>query len=352
MGVSFNDSSSKIYDMFVSLHRAHNIDCSRRELENNQIEIGKDNEYIIKQVAEYASFFPELMQFFFSKDVNLYRVFIHEGALWESKTLEDYLKYLRDCNSDEIKLYLFSQLLNADTEDEALKGIIKDEKAMLSTIKKLDISPTSKWNLFSFIDDLPGWINKFNDFMLGYQKKYNELYSAYKSNIKSFKAAVQSKVETDGNRFLQELLRNTVKPENFENIRIWTSYYLLGVNIAIDENSTLNVFIGNNYEEIRKKLQGSNEVEQCLIAFKNISDKTRFEILKLLLKEEHYGQQLAEKLGITTATVSYHINYLTSANLITLERRDHRIYYILNKAQFTKLVKFLKSEFELEINII
>jgi DNA-binding transcriptional ArsR family regulator len=80
---------------------------------------------------------------------------------------------------------------------------------------------------------------------------------------------------------------------------------------------------------------------------KNLSDRTRFEIIKLLLKKNHFGQELASELNITTPTVSYHMNQLFASNLIDIERMDHKAFYKLNKVTIRKILEFLIREFEL-----
>ena len=53
-----------------------------------------------------------------------------------------------------------------------------------------------------------------------------------------------------------------------------------------------------------------------MLVFKNLADKTRFQILNLLKSGDLYGQEIAEKVGITLATVSYHMSFLLAANLV------------------------------------
>ena len=44
--------------------------------------------------------------------------------------------------------------------------------------------------------------------------------------------------------------------------------------------------------------------------FKCLSDKSRLQILKSLIKEEMYVERLAERLGLTPATISFHLKKL------------------------------------------
>ncbi len=100
-----------------------------------------------------------------------------------------------------------------------------------------------------------------------------------------------------------------------------SSWFILGMfsNLLFDENVSLERF--------------SN-------AFKSLSDTNRIAILKLLAEKSWYGQEIAEKLNITPATVSYHMAFLQKAGFISFQRMDNRFYYCLNK---TNLIKYVED---------
>lgn len=63
---------------------------------------------------------------------------------------------------------------------------------------------------------------------------------------------------------------------------------------------------------------------------KALAEPNRMKIMRLLTSEQMYMQELAEKLGLTTATVSHHITTLVEVDLITVvvETKDKKkIYY-------------------------
>lgn len=66
---------------------------------------------------------------------------------------------------------------------------------------------------------------------------------------------------------------------------------------------------------------------RLLEVLKVLSDKTKLDMLAMLSREELYGSQLAERTGLTTATISYHIHQLTSLRLLHIVKRETRIYY-------------------------
>lgn len=70
----------------------------------------------------------------------------------------------------------------------------------------------------------------------------------------------------------------------------------------------------------------------ALTVFKGLADGTRLNILNELAREEVCAEDLANKLKLTQATVSFHMKKLATAGLITQRRDKYRIYYALNKS--------------------
>ena len=147
--------------------------------------------------------------------------------------------------------------------------------------------------------------------------------------------------------YIEDLTKPYVDFRDYNEIHLtvsaFNSYHL---NFAI-ENNVLYLYVGLRYEENMKKDISGDELEQSLLVFKNVAEKTRFEIAKFLLKGEHFGQEIAEKLQISTAAVSYQMNYLFTANLVKIKKVDGKVYYVLNKDTIRNSIEFLKRELEL-----
>ncbi len=72
--------------------------------------------------------------------------------------------------------------------------------------------------------------------------------------------------------------------------------------------------------------------------FNTLSDKTRLEIVRILTDRPHYGQELAKILGISNATVFYHLSMLEKIKVVHLERIEHRVYYALDSERLRQLL--------------
>lgn len=80
---------------------------------------------------------------------------------------------------------------------------------------------------------------------------------------------------------------------------------------------------------------------------KALADPTRLLLLSMIATNKEYGAKLAEYLGITTATVSHHIETLKKAGLVNEEKIGTIKYFTADKEQvnqmFRSLQQFLKA---------
>ena len=86
------------------------------------------------------------------------------------------------------------------------------------------------------------------------------------------------------------------------------------------------------------------EVEAIRL-FKCLSDKSRIQILKSLAIEDMYVERLAERLGITAPTVSFHLKKLADAGAVTSYKSQYYMMYSINKEVFeTSILEILSKE--------
>ena len=74
--------------------------------------------------------------------------------------------------------------------------------------------------------------------------------------------------------------------------------------------------------------------EQALKLFKGLADRSRLQILKSLLEEDMYVERLAQRLELTPATVSFHLNKLMDAGAVSSRREQYYTMYSINKEVF------------------
>lgn len=79
--------------------------------------------------------------------------------------------------------------------------------------------------------------------------------------------------------------------------------------------------------------------------FKCLADKSRLQILKSLAIEDMYVERLAERLGLTASTISFHLKKLSDAGAVTAYKNQYYMMYSLNKEIFqTSILEILRQE--------
>lgn len=81
---------------------------------------------------------------------------------------------------------------------------------------------------------------------------------------------------------------------------------------------------------------------------KLMGDESRFRLMELISKEKPMmGKELAEALGVSTPTISHHIEQLKEAGLINEERQKQYKYYTLQKENMRKFLETVKQSLKL-----
>lgn len=73
---------------------------------------------------------------------------------------------------------------------------------------------------------------------------------------------------------------------------------------------------------------------QAINLFKCLADKSRIQILKSLMEEDMYVERLSERLGLTPATISFHLKKLVDAGAVTSRKEQYYTIYAINNDVF------------------
>ena len=84
---------------------------------------------------------------------------------------------------------------------------------------------------------------------------------------------------------------------------------------------------------------------EAISLFKCLADKSRLQILKSLVMEDMYVERLAERLGISAPTVSFHLKKLADAGAVTSYKSQYYMMYSLNKDVFeTSMLEIIREK--------
>lgn len=72
--------------------------------------------------------------------------------------------------------------------------------------------------------------------------------------------------------------------------------------------------------------------------FKVLSDRQRRDILVMLKDGRMNAGEIAQRLGVTPAALSYHLKLLKAADLVMEYKQKNYIYYEINTSVFDELI--------------
>lgn len=86
-------------------------------------------------------------------------------------------------------------------------------------------------------------------------------------------------------------------------------------------------------------------LDELSAALKIIDDKSRLEILKILVNNKSYGKAIADIVGISTPTVSHHLDILKQAGLVKEEKIRNIKYFYADKEKLKSVMEDLEKYF-------
>lgn len=274
--------------------------------------------------------------------------FIPIMKLYESnvRSIEDLFDFLTQLDDEKIIKSIGKFLSKIQNEDEKEKSF--DETFNL--LKTSELSPETKWLISCAMHSPKEYLNKLIDLYKKYYIKYDSLFKKEKLDEKHFREEVPKKIKEDKDFYVKDVLDFYLKNDYISSISelVITTSYISGVAICLSyETDKCILILAPHYKKSMMEQNNKDSEDKFMLMLKNLADPTRYKILKLLSEKDYYGQELAKALDITTATVSYHMSNLLITEVVTVEKKDHRIYYSLKKEGVLKTFDFLKKEFKL-----
>ncbi len=222
---------------------------------------------------------------------------------------------IKEALGDDEKLNkLYSEYGHISTNYLALKGLFSNKKLFLQ-------------EFFSCLDDL--YTEEFkNEYEKLTNKVYEELPVIEECLTKLDPLEASQKI-------MGKIFRNRGPYEEFIFI---PSNFLSIKAIRFFGKDQILIYSLNRKDFTKKDI---------ITILKTISDETRFEIIEILSKEEAItGKDLASKLGLSTPTISHHIEKLKEAGFINEERVKNSKYYSINLNSIDKFISNLSDIFK------
>ncbi len=360
MKFNFYPLESKLYDfiLFPGLVFAKNR-LEKSELVNRNKEIPMEGyiDFINMAEEKLKPFIKDIEIFYSEQFINSFEfieLISDVYTFFGYKNENDYLIMLQELDEKQIISSIAYSILTSSednksfSEDTYIKAKTLTHDELLSLIKELPIEPATKWNLFLIIEEPIKYMKKYVDLMFSLLPVFEEIYQSYEEEIKIYGHKLVNFLnnnESDGLKEISNSILDADIIKDDENKLLISAIEQYAILLSGARKVNYLVW-GLKTEEYFKKLKEINEnkINERVQIFKNLGDKTRYEVLKLIATGETSTKEIAKALGVSSATISYHLSSLLQAKVIKPGVANNKYNYIVNYSFLEEILSNFKED--------
>lgn len=253
----------------------------------------------------------------------------------ENFSIEAYFAYIRGLSKEEFLTTLLqmpcSEIKNAmDSEQGQIALYQNNKEAFQSYFVIQTLFQKSEW----LIDSLEKLVMELRS------QEAESYLDAYAREIQSWKMKMQEELlQTNGLEYSESLMGKSFHNRGpFERFYFIPSIFMPIRACRWFEEKQILIF-----DAIRL---GQQDNQMIADALKMLSDKTRYQILKLLKERKSMnGIEIAEQMKLAPSTVSHHMNHLKKSGLVHEEPAGNTKYYSINIHCMKNCIETLEKTF-------
>ncbi|MGM0436391.1 MAG: ArsR/SmtB family transcription factor [Bacillota bacterium] len=310
----------------------------------------RDHVAFIESMQSRLSYYEKsIRQFYadeFMSDYDFFQLLTKAFPFFGYDSLEAYLADLETVEDALFKKRLVQSLLAADKEilyieDDTMhkeaEAIVSSRGEEITFIRNLATEERYRFNLLMMLEDPKAHLKGFKALMETLKPLYDEAYAEHASLIKACETTLKNTLEKQGEKGFDNLTQGFVSKEFLDSeknrylISIVFSYSFMIVSGKGGSFIVSGIHMDEGFENLVNKHE--THVESQTKLFKNFADKTRYEVLRKIASGTTSTKQIAEDLGVSSATISYHINAFVTTNILKPSPKKRKKYDI----NFTRL---------------
>ncbi|MGM9972939.1 MAG: ArsR/SmtB family transcription factor [Clostridiaceae bacterium] len=354
MAVFFRENVGNSMDVFHSLYILANEENYTKTIINDNKAVSSAVLKFINYAKDNCSKDLEDIRFFFKEyfhkrqSFTLYYLLVDRVLHEEVKSIEDVLDRISGYDKELLAVIgeKLVEYIKRDTSGVDLDNVAMEKDSLISLLEDYNLPSEAKWNIYLMLSKPSVYVQRFIAIVRNYLPVYEKCFHRFSDKKNKFNEAVRRDVEKQGIDFIRgmELFEEL---EVYDNIYISTIAFFYG-NVVFDiKDNNLYIYLGIKYREALNSYRGKNRRDHTINIMKAMGDGSRYEILSLLNEKDMYGQELAEAINLSTATISHHMNLLHTLGVVTVEKIDNRMYYKLRREALKRFIKDFSGDFNL-----
>ncbi len=263
-----------------------------------------------------------------------------------------YLDALSNAGDEALKSSMITKLYSLTHEDEPasddlIATLQYDLNDQMALIEKLSASDETKWKVMGFLRAPKSSTEKWIALIKKLMPLFDSFYSKRESEARSLGERFEKALNDSNGATLKEITNGFIGTNLLQNGNFLISL-TQPLAIEINESSSIPFLkIGVDIESFLQQLKNAqaSELKARVLLFKNLGDQTRYDVVRLIASGVSTAKEIAETLGVSQATISYHISNLVTSNILILEKTDNKYAYRINFEQLERAYKAMLEDF-------
>lgn len=348
----FYPNESKIYDyLFFPGIVNHKED---REEDGYMEYVSKEYKELWSNIKIKLKPFKNIISKYYYEEFSLIYLFTTTHSFFDFQEPKDYLNYLLTLDDYEIlksviySLEIKENLSNDKAATDLIESLIIDEEKLMQWINKLSFSGETKWQILSFSKAPKKSLLELAQTMESLEPIFYEYYKSYEERLIAYGEKFISRLNSINEDSLWKITEGTLNDSLIPDDKgrfVVSCFNTYGIHLFLNSKPP---FISwgyqiENFFEAKRQNQENSLMERVSL-FKNLGDKTRYEVLRCIAKGITSTKLIAQQLGVSSATISYHINNLTTNKLIAPTSKEGKFDLAINYEFIEECFAELKKE--------
>jgi len=228
------------------------------------------------------------------------------------------------------------------------KELATHREKIMPWMNSLSIGSDAKWHLLSFTQAPKKTVERYKEVMEDIHPVFVKYYEGLKEEIKTYAKDFLKRLEEEKGDRLSAVSNGIVseallQSEEMDIVISVVNAYMVMLNASHEKPY---ISWGIKVESIFNAISEmeENKIQERVLLFKNLGDKTRYEIIMNIAKGITSTKVIAKNLGVSSATVSYHLNNLVMAKIIYLKQNEGKYTYRVNHEFIGKCIKDMTED--------
>ncbi len=275
---------------------------------------------------------------------------LHEAFCSQKPSFPEDAEKIKSQSKSTFFANMYSLLLDRFPSLEA-QVKVESYGEFINFISALPVTAELKWELCSFYNGFEQMRTVLADIVLEAGNLFMREYPNVRHHVEWFTANYKMTAGADPMKLICEFCPSAGGKEP-------DVLYVIPTVAAAHDSAYLMDYVGERIVDfvyagvlctpLKKISEKPFDEKSMCKSLRLMGDGSKLSILRLTAEKPMYGIQIAEALGLTTATVSHHMAQLAEQGLVIVSREANRTYYTANLEALGKICDDMIRLFRLD----